>query len=63
MKKGDLVHLRYSKSRLKDENPSAKVGLVIEMQTRGPVPGAYIFWSTNSSTEWISIEKLIKVQE
>ena len=63
MKKGDLVHLRYSKDKLKDEESSANVGRVIEMQTRGPVPGAYIFWSSNNSTEWISVEKLIKVQE
>ena len=52
MKKGDLVHFRKS-GEFFDE-----VGLIVEIQTRGPVPGAYVLWPKNDSPEWIKIESL-----
>ena len=60
MKKGDLVHMRKSSSISRDKG---LVGLIIELQTRGPVPGAYVFWPDNNITEWVSVEKIIKIDD
>ena len=38
-----------------------EIGLIVELQTRGPVPGAYVFWSNDKKAEWVSIENLRKV--
>ena len=62
MKKGDLVHLRNYKN-MSESKSFGSVGLVIELQTRGPVPGAYVFWPFDNSTNWVSIEKLMKIKE
>ena len=60
MKEGDLVKFRGKKhERFKETTGS--IGLIVELQTRGPVPGAYVLWSSNRTTEWVSIENLKKV--
>ena len=64
MKKGDLVKLRTSVRLEKSERIiQQNVGLVTELQTRGPVPGAYVYWSFDDKVEWISIEKLINLND
>jgi len=64
MKKGDLVRLRTSIRLEKNESVIQRnVGLVIELQNRGPVPGAYVLWPIKDSAEWISIEKLINLND
>lgn len=59
MKKGDLVLFSSSANRQMDS--SSIVGLIVEVQARGPVPGAYVLWPNESKTRWIKIESLIKV--
>ena len=60
MRKGDLVHMR-NYSYLSVEKPA--VGLIIELQTRGPVPGAYVYWPEDNITEWVSVEKIKKIDD
>ena len=64
MKKGDLVRLRESVRLEKNESIIQRnIGLIVELQNRGPVPGAYVLWPVKDSTEWISIEKLIALND
>lgn len=60
MREGDLVVFRNNVSQL-PLLESDKVGLVVEVQSRGPVPGAYVLWPNDSKAEWIKIESLIEV--
>jgi len=60
MKKGDLVIYRNNLNYL--SNNSEKVGLIVEVQARGPVPGAYILWPNKNKTEWVKIESLVEVK-
>jgi len=60
MKKGDLVVYRDNLNYL--SNSSEKIGLIIEIQARGPVPGAYILWPDENKTKWVKIESLIEVK-
>jgi len=62
MKEGDLVKLRAGRHITESFGIPENVGLIIEMQTRGPVPGAYVLWSNNRTTDWVSIESLEKVE-
>jgi len=59
MQKGDLVLFRHDKN-IHSPIPEC-IGLVIEVQTRGPVPGAYVLWPNEDKTEWIKIESLTNV--
>ena len=61
MKEGDLVKLRAARHTSEFSASSEEVGLIVEMQTRGPVPGAYVLWSKNRTTEWVSVENLQKL--
>lgn len=64
MKKGELVRLRKIVRLEKNESVIQRnVGLIIELQNRGPVPGAYVYWSVKDKAEWISIEKLISIHD
>ena len=64
MNKGDLVKLRTSVRLEKSESVIQRnVGLVIEVQNRGPVPGVYVYWSSLDKTDWISVEKLIRLND
>lgn len=60
MKEGDLVIFRNNSSNLFSLD-SEKVGLVVEVQSRGPVPGAYVLWPNDDKAEWIKIESLVEV--
>ena len=60
MKEGDLVIFRNNSSNLFSLD-SEKVGLVVEVQSRGPVPGAYVLWPSDDKAEWIKIESLVEV--
>ena len=53
---GDLV--KFHLSRRGGENFREEIGLVVEVQARGPVPGAYVLWSSMNKAEWIKIENL-----
>lgn len=59
MKKGDLVQFRRAGVLSPDLSPD--VGLIVEVQARGPVPGAYVLWPNEEKTTWIKIESLIRV--
>lgn len=59
MEKGDLVMFRNSANALLGSTPD--VGLVVEVQARGPIPGAYVLWPNEDKTEWIKIESLVRV--
>lgn len=60
MREGDLVVFRNNVSQL-PLLESDKVGLIVEVQSRGPVPGAYVLWPNDDKAEWIKIESLIEV--
>jgi len=60
MEKGDLVLFRNSANTM--PSASDNVGLIIEVQARGPVPGAYVLWPDEERAEWIKIESLVKVE-
>jgi hypothetical protein len=62
MKEGDLVKLRAGRHTIEFAGIPENVGLIIEMQARGPVPGAYVLWSNSRTTDWVSIESLEKVE-
>jgi hypothetical protein len=60
MKIGDLVTLR---SHIKSFNHgiTSDIGMVVEKQTRGPAPGAYVLWPSDNETEWVRLEDLKKI--
>jgi len=60
MREGDLVVFRNNISQLPLLD-SDKVGLIVEVQSRGPVPGAYVLWPNDDKAKWIKIESLIEV--
>ncbi len=60
MKKGDLVVYRDNLNYL--SSSSEKIGLIVEIQARGPVPGAYILWPDENKAEWVKIESLVEVK-
>jgi hypothetical protein len=64
VKRGDLVKLRKISVSVKNDEIGIPdyVGLIIEMQTRGPIPGAYVLWPNEDKTVWASIENLKKVE-
>ena len=62
MNAGDLVEFRAVRHTAKKLNDYSDVGLIVELQTRGPVPGAYVLWPSNRTTEWVKIENLKKVE-
>ena len=64
MKRGDLVKLRKTRVSVKNDEIGIPdyAGLIIEMQTRGPIPGAYVLWPNEDKTMWVSIENLKKVE-
>jgi len=53
---GDLVKFRSNQRTGK--NFTDEIGLIVEVQARGPVPGAYVLWSSMDKTEWVKIENL-----
>ena len=62
MNAGDLVEFRAVRHTAKKWRNHSDVGLIVELQTRGPVPGAYVLWPSNRITEWVKIENLRKVE-
>lgn len=62
MHAGDLVEFRAVSHTAKKWKDYSSVGLIIELQARGPVPGAYVLWPSNRTTEWVKIENLTKVE-
>jgi len=60
---GDLVRFRASRHTSEFKEYIHDVGLIVELQARGPVPGAYVLWSSSEKTEWIKIENLISVEK
>ena len=62
MNAGDLVEFRAVRHTAKKWGNHSDVGLIVELQTRGPVPGAYVLWPSNRITEWVKIENLRKVE-
>ncbi len=63
MHPGDLVKFRAVRPTEEFSKVVSDVGLIIEMQTRGPVPGAYVLWPASNTTQWVKIESLEKVRE
>ena len=59
MQKGDLVTFRNN-TNISPTIPEY-VGLIVEVQARGPVPGAYVLWPDERETKWVKIESLTKV--
>tara|TARA_B100001094_G_scaffold141565_1_gene137208 strand:+ start:1488 stop:1685 length:198 start_codon:yes stop_codon:yes gene_type:complete len=59
MREGDLVVFRNNSLFVSLD--SEKVGLIVEIQSRGPVPGAYVLWPNDDNAKWIKIENLIDV--
>jgi hypothetical protein len=59
MKEGDLVIFSTKAHPLRID--SEKVGLVIEIQSRGPVPGAYVLWPNDDNALWTKIENLLNI--
>lgn len=62
MRKGDLVLFRGSNEKPQREIDSSCVGLIVDVQARGPLPGAYVLWPNENKAEWIKIESLIRVE-
>ena len=56
MKKGDLVHFR-------NQDFDNEIGLIIEIQTRGPLPGAYVLWPGENEPKWVKMESLSSARE
>ena len=62
MRKGDLVLFRGSNEKPPATVDSSCVGLIVDVQARGPLPGAYVLWPNENKAEWIKIESLIRVE-
>ena len=62
MRKGDLVLFRGSNEKPPTTVDSSCVGLIVDVQARGPLPGAYVLWPNENKAEWIKIESLIRVE-